>query len=52
MQANFWKLLNNTNFGFDCKYNSQTTSLQLIYNEQAEIEFKYRIQVIKVRRLW
>ena len=39
VQANFWKLLNNANFGFDCRNNSQNKRLHLIYNEQAEIEF-------------
>ena len=39
MQANFWKLLNNTKFGFDCRYNSQNKRLHLIYNAHAEIEF-------------
>ena len=39
VQANFWKLLNNSNFGFDCRDNSQNKSLHLIYDEDAEIEF-------------
>ena len=39
MQTNFWKLLNNSNFGFDCRDNSQNKSLHLIYDEDAEIEF-------------
>ena len=39
MQANFWKLLNNANFGFDCRDNSQNKILHLTYDEQAEIEF-------------
>ena len=38
VQANFWKLLNNANFGFDCRDNLQNKSLHLIYNEQVEIE--------------
>ena len=33
VQANFWKLLNNVNFGFDCRDNSQNKSLHLIYDE-------------------
>ena len=33
VQTNFWKLLNNTNFGFDCRDNWQHKSLHLIYNE-------------------
>ena len=39
VQANFWKLLNNVNFGFDCRNNSQNKSLHLIYDENAEVEF-------------
>ena len=39
VQANFWKLLNNSNFGSDCSYNSQNKSLHLIYNKDMEIEF-------------
>ena len=39
MQANFWKLSNNANFGFGYRNNSQNKSLHLIYDEQAEIEF-------------
>ena len=31
VQANFWKLLNNANFGFDCRNNSQNKRLHLIY---------------------
>ena len=39
VQANFWKLLNNANFGFECRDNSQNKSLHLIYDENAEVEF-------------
>ena len=39
VQANFWKLLNNSNFGFGCRDNSQNKSLHLIYDEDAEIKF-------------
>ena len=39
VQANFWKLLNNANFRFDCRDNSQNKSLHLIYDEQQEIDF-------------
>ena len=39
VQANFWKLLNNSNLGFDCRDNSQNKSLHLIYDEDAEIKF-------------
>ena len=39
VQANFWKLLNNANFGFDCRDNSQNKSLHLIYNKQREVDF-------------
>ena len=39
VQANFWKPLNNSNFSFDCRDNSQNKSLHLIYDEDAEIEF-------------
>ena len=38
VQGNFWKLLNNSNFGFDCKDNSQNRSLHLLYDEEAELE--------------
>ena len=38
VQANFWKLLNNVNFGFDCRDNSQNKSLHLIYDENTEVE--------------
>ena len=39
VQANFWKLLNNANFGFECRDDSQNKSLHLIYDENAEVEF-------------
>ena len=39
VQVHFWKLLNNSNFSFDCRDNSQNKSLHLIYNEDGEIEF-------------
>ena len=39
VQTNFWKLLNNPNFGFDDRDNSQNESLHLLYVEDAEIEF-------------
>ena len=39
VQATFWKLLNNANFGFDCRDNSQNKRIHLIYDEQTEIEF-------------
>ena len=44
VQANFWKLLNNANFGFNCRDNSQNKSLHIIYDENAKVEFisKYR----------
>ena len=38
VQANFWKLLNYVNFGFDCRDNSQNKNLHLIYNENTEVE--------------
>ena len=38
VQANFWKLLNNTNFCFDCRDNSQNKSLHLIYDERQEVD--------------
>ena len=31
--------MNNSNFGFDCRDNSQNRRLQLIYQEQTEVEF-------------
>ena len=39
VEANFWKLLNNANFGFDCRDNSQNEGLHLIYEENTEKEF-------------
>ena len=39
VQGNFYELLNNANFGFDCRDISQNKSLHLIYKENAEIEF-------------
>lgn len=39
VQANFWKRLNNANFGFDCRDNSQNKSLHLIYGEDEEVKF-------------
>ena len=38
-QGNFYKLLNNSNFGFDCRDNLQNKSLHLIYDENAKIAF-------------
>ena len=37
VQGNFWKLLNNSNFGYGCAENSQNKSLHLIYDEESEI---------------
>ena len=39
VQANFWKLLNNANLGFDCNDNSLNKSQHLTYDENAEVEF-------------
>ena len=39
VQADFWKLLNNANFGFDYRDNLQNKSLHLMYDENAEVEF-------------
>ena len=39
VQVNFWKLLNNSNFGFDCRDNSQNKIFHLIYDEDTKIEF-------------
>ena len=38
VQGNFYRLLNNVNFGFDCRNNSQKKSLHLVYDEDTEIE--------------
>ena len=35
----FWKLLNNSNFGDDCRDDLQNKSLHLIYDEETEINF-------------
>ena len=44
VQENFWKLLNNSNFSFNYRDNSQNKSVHLIYDEDTEIEFltKYK----------
>ena len=39
VQANFWKLVNNADFGFDCRDNSQNKSLHLIYHKEAQVDF-------------
>ena len=39
VQANFWKLVNNADFGFDCRGNSQNNSLHLIYHKEAQVDF-------------
>ena len=39
VQGNFWKFLNNANFGFDCRDNPQNKSLHLIFNEIKEVDF-------------
>ena len=39
VQANFWKLLNNAIFEFDCRDNSQNKRLHLIYDEGKEVDF-------------
>ena len=39
MQADFWKLVKNANFEFDCRDNSQNKLLHLIYDENAKVEF-------------
>ena len=39
VQANLWKLLNNANFGFDCRDNWQNKSLHLIYDDVEEVDF-------------
>ena len=39
VQADFWKLLNNANFGFDYRDNLHNKSLHLMYDENPEVEF-------------
>lgn len=39
VQGNFYKLMNNSNFGFDFRNNLQNRSIQFIYDVQKEIEF-------------
>ena len=39
VQANFWKLVNNTDFSFDCRGNSRNKSLHLIYHKEAQVDF-------------
>ena len=39
MQTDFWKLVNNANYEFYCRDNSQNKILHLIYDENAEVEF-------------
>ena len=38
VQGNLYKLMNNSNFGFDCRNNLQNRSIQFIYDVQKEIE--------------
>ena len=38
-QANFYKLMNNSNFGYDCRDHSQNRSIPLIYDEKPQVEF-------------
>ena len=38
VQGSFYKLLNNANFGFDCRDNLQNKTLHLIYDVNAKIE--------------
>ena len=38
VQANFWKLVNNANFGFDCREKSQNKYLHLIYDKNAKVD--------------
>ena len=47
VQGNFYELLNNANFGFDCRDISQNKSLHLIYKENAEIEFTNKYEDYK-----
>ena len=39
VQTDFWKLVNNANYEFYCRDNSQNKILHLIYDENAEVEF-------------
>ena len=48
VQGNFYKLLQNANFGFDCRDNSQNKSLHLIYDDYAKIEFINRYEGYKI----
>ena len=48
VQGNFYKLLHNANFGFDCRDNSQNKSLHLIYDDYAKIEFINRYEGYKI----
>ena len=51
VQGNFYKLLTNANFGFDCRDNLQNKSKHLIYNENAEIEFISKYEGYKSERV-
>ena len=50
VQGNFYKLLHNANFGFDCRDNSQNKSLHLIYDDYAKIEFINKYKSTKVQK--
>lgn len=39
MERNFYKLLNNSNFGIDCGSNIDNRILELIYDEISEIAY-------------
>ena len=44
VEKDFYKLLNNSNFGYDCCKNTENSNLELLYDGAAEVKFikKYR----------
>ena len=39
VEKDFYKLLNNSNFGYDCRNNNENSSLDLLYNDIDEISY-------------
>ena len=39
VEKDFCKLLNNSNFGYDCRNNNENSSLDLLYNDIDEISY-------------
>ena len=39
VEKDFYKLLNNSNFGYDCRKNTENSNLELLYDGVAEVKF-------------